>query len=209
MTASEISSTEAAILGLLRLGERSGYDLSKMVRGSVGYFWSPAQSQIYAVLPRLVQAGLATRRGVRQTGKPDKQIYRITKRGIAALDAWLNDPETEPAAVKNPFLLKLFLGEFMSREAVIAHIKQARAEAAAELEELEQIRPDTRAHPYDGLVLGWGLERGRAFVRWADRAIREIEGEPVRRPRRRRSRSRSAPRTGSPGAGRGASPEPG
>jgi DNA-binding PadR family transcriptional regulator len=176
MNTKRISSTEAAILGLLRLGERSGYDLSKMVRGSVGYFWSPAQSQIYAVLPRLVAAGLATRRGVRQTRRPDKQLYRITRRGEAALDDWLNDPETERAAVKNPFLLKLFLGEFMSREAVVAHIRRAREEAAAEIAELERIRPDTKAHPYDGLVIGWGLERGRAFIRWADRAVREIEG---------------------------------
>ena len=175
MKANGISSTEAAILGLLRLGERSGYDLSKMVRGSVGYFWSPAQSQIYSVLPRLVEDGLAVRRGVRQAPRPDKQVYRITKRGEAALDAWLNDPETEPAAAKNPFLLKLFLGEFMSREAVVFHIKRARTEAVAELAELEQIRPDTKAHPYDGLVLEWGLVRARAFIRWADRAVKEIE----------------------------------
>jgi len=178
MRARGISSTEAAILGLLRLGERSGYDLSKMVRGSVGYFWSPAQSQIYAILPRLVEAGVATRRGVRQTRRPDKQVYRITKRGEAELDAWLNDPETERAAAKNPFLLKLFLGEFMSREAVVAHIQKARDEAAAELAELEQIRPDTSgAHPYDGLVLEWGLVRARAFIRWADRAVREIDAK--------------------------------
>jgi len=175
MKARGISSTEAAILGLLRLDERSGYDLNKMVRGSVGYFWSPAQSQIYAILPRLVETGFAVRRGVRQAKRPDKQVYRITKRGEAALDAWLNDPETERAAAKNPFLLKLFLGEFMSRDAVVALIRKARAEAATELAELEQIRPDTDAHPYDGLVLEWGLVRARAFVRWADGAIKELE----------------------------------
>src|SRR4051812_14055888 len=115
MSSSGISSTEAAILGLLRLGERSGYDLSKMVRGSVGYFWSPAQSQIYSILPRLVESGLATRRGVQQARRPDKQVYRITKKGEQALEAWLYDPETERAPVKDPFLLKLFLGEFITR----------------------------------------------------------------------------------------------
>jgi PadR family transcriptional regulator AphA len=175
MPSSGISSTEGAILGLLRLGERSGYDLNKMVRGSVGYFWSPAQSQIYSVLPRLVETGLATRREVRQAPRPDKQVYRITKKGEAALEAWLNDPETERGPVKDPFLLKLFFGEFISREAVVAHIRKAREREAAELAELEQIRPDAKAHPYDRLVLEWGLVRGRAFLRWADGAIREIE----------------------------------
>ncbi len=177
MRSSGISSTEAAILGLLRLGERSGYDLSKMVRGSVGYFWSPAQSQIYSVLPRLVEAGFATRRGVRQARRPDKQVYRITKKGEAALEDWLNDPETERAPVKDPFLLKLFLGEFVSREAVVALIRKAREREAAELAELEQIHPDDEAHPYDRLVLEWGLERAHAFLRWADRAIKEIEAK--------------------------------
>jgi DNA-binding PadR family transcriptional regulator len=175
MSSSGVSSTEAAILGLLRLGERSGYDLSKMVRGSVGYFWSPAQSQIYSVLPSLVEAGFATRRGVRQAPRPDKQVYRITKKGEGALEDWLNDPETERAPVKDPFLLKLFLGEFMSREAVVAHIRRGREREAAELAELEQIRPDSKAHPYDRLVLEWGLQRARTFLRWADEAIKEIE----------------------------------
>jgi len=172
-----ISSTEAALLGLLRLGERSGYDLARMVRGSIGYFWSPAQSQIYSVLPRLVTAGLARRRGVKQTGRPDKQVYRITQQGVAALDVWLNDPETERAAVKNPFLLKLFLGEFMSREAVVDHIRRERAREAAELAELEEIHPDSDEHPYDRLVLEWGLVRARAFLRWADRSIAELEAK--------------------------------
>jgi DNA-binding PadR family transcriptional regulator len=178
MSSSGISSTEAAILGLLRLGERSGYDLSKMVRGSVGYFWSPAQSQIYSILPRLVESGLATRRGVQQARRPDKQVYRITKKGEQALEAWLYDPETERAPVKDPFLLKLFLGEFITRDAVVAHIRKARAREAAELAELEQIRPDSSgAHPYDRLVLEWGLVRGRAFLRWADAAIKELEAK--------------------------------
>ena len=147
-----------------------------MVRGSVGYFWSPAQSQIYSILPRLVESGLATRRGVQQARRPDKQVYRITKKGEQALEAWLYDPETERAPVKDPFLLKLFLGEFISREAVVAHIRKARARSP-ELAELEQIRPDAKEHPYDRLVLEWGLVRGRAFLRWADGAIKELEAK--------------------------------
>jgi DNA-binding PadR family transcriptional regulator len=185
---SGISTTEAAILGLLRLGERSGYDLSKMVRGSVGYFWAPAQSQIYAVLPRLVDSRLAVRRGVRQERRPDKQVYRITRAGEAALDAWLAEPELEAAAAKNPFLLKLFLGEFMDRDAVVAHIRRGREDAVRVLEQLERIEPDTQAHPYDGFVLEYGLERTRAVVLWADRVLRELGSGPTPAPAGQRRR---------------------
>jgi len=155
-----ISSTEAALLGLLRLGEFSGYDVLKMVRGSVGYFWAPAQSQIYAVLPRLVRSGYATSRAIRQESRPDKQLYRITPKGEAALDRWLADPDAGDPIAKNPFLLKLFLGEFMQPEAVAEHIARGRERAAAELAELEQISPSVDEHPYDGYLIDFGL-RGR------------------------------------------------
>jgi DNA-binding PadR family transcriptional regulator len=170
-----ISGTEAALLGLLRLGEFSGYDLSRMVRGSVGYFWAPAQSQIYAVLPRLVRSGYATRRSIRQRTRPDKQLYRITPDGEAALDDWLADPHTGAPVAKNPFLLKLFLGEFMHPDAVAEHIAQGRQRAAAELAELEQITPDVQAHPYDGYLVNYGIEANRAFIRWADSVLEDLD----------------------------------
>ena len=66
----ELTTTEAVALGVLAEGERSGYDLLKRVESSVGHIWSPAKSQLYAVLPRLVEAGLARRRMVRQATVP-------------------------------------------------------------------------------------------------------------------------------------------
>src|SRR5918996_6591185 len=88
-----LTATECAVLGLLSKGERSGYDLAKKAERSVGYVWAPARSQIYAVLPRLVRAGLARSRHVTQSGRPDKQVYRITKKGRDALRDWLETSE--------------------------------------------------------------------------------------------------------------------
>ena len=48
-----LSDTEYAVLGLLTFGERSGYELDKLAGRSIGYFWRPAKSKIYAILPRL------------------------------------------------------------------------------------------------------------------------------------------------------------
>ena len=66
MQTTSLTTTEAVLLGLLAEGERSGYDLLKRVEASVAHIWSPAKSQLYAVLPRLVEGGLARRRTVRQ-----------------------------------------------------------------------------------------------------------------------------------------------
>ncbi len=74
-----LTTTEAAVLALLAIeGERSGYDLHKLVSRSVGHVWAPAKSRLYAVLPRLAADGLAKSRSVRQSDRPDKQVYRIT-----------------------------------------------------------------------------------------------------------------------------------
>src|SRR6478736_174107 len=86
-----LTTTDAAILGVLSWGPMSGYDVKKTVDSSVGYVWGPAKSAIYAVLPRLVEDGLATARKVAQSQRPDKVVYRITKAGREALRSWIED----------------------------------------------------------------------------------------------------------------------
>src|SRR4051794_15831970 len=90
--AAQISVTEAALLGLLTRGEMSGYDLQRAAENSSGFFWAPAKSRIYAVLPQLVERGFATSREVVQAHRPNKQLYRITKVGRAVLQTWLEQP---------------------------------------------------------------------------------------------------------------------
>ena len=80
-----LPATSYAILGLLTFGEMSGYDLMKLAAQSVAYFWTPAKSQIYGELKRLVEAGFATAREVAQHQRPDKRLFRITPEGEWAL----------------------------------------------------------------------------------------------------------------------------
>src|SRR5436190_24305619 len=106
-----LTTTEAAVLALLAIeGERSAYDLVKLVEKAIAHIWSPARSGLYAVLPRLVRDGLAQRRVLASagSGRPDKQLYRISREGRRSLDGWLQ--EVEPGA-RDPFLLKLFVGK--------------------------------------------------------------------------------------------------
>jgi len=168
------STTEFAALGLLTSGERSGYEMKKAAEASVGYVWSPAKSHLYAVLPRLVAGGFATSRRVEQQRRPDKQVYRITKKGERALRAWLEEPDDGSS-----LLLKIFFGRLMSKEALVAHIERKRAEAMRELEEYRgielRIRDDDRSY-YGYVTLRWGLAQARAWIRWADEILEELEG---------------------------------
>jgi DNA-binding PadR family transcriptional regulator len=176
--AATLSTTEQSVLGLLLTwGEHSGYDLKRAAEEGVGYVWTAAKSHIYAVLPRLVEGGYATVRTVAQERRPDKQVYRITKKGEEAFRRWLEEPVDERAGSRSPFLLKVFFGKHMSREALIAHIERRRAELAglqAEYRAIEEeIRDDAQSY-YGYVTLRSGLAQVEASIRWADEILREL-----------------------------------
>jgi len=176
--AGTLSTTEQSVLGLLlTYGERSGYDLKRAAEEGVGYVWTAAKSHIYAVLPRLVEGGHATVRTVAQERRPDKQVYRITKKGEEAFRRWLEEPVEERAGSRSPFLLKVFFGNHMSRGALVAHVERRRAEAAKALVEFreieDEIREDERSR-YGYMTLRWGLAEAEALIRWADELLPEL-----------------------------------
>lgn len=181
------TATESAILGLLaRDGELSGYDLRKLVASSVGYFWGPAKSQIYAVLPRLVAQGLVTRRDVAQSRRPDKQVYRITPEGKGALSAWLDEP-IEPEPDRSVFLLKLFFGDLASPGALLEQVRRKRAEAEqlrAELNAIDEQVAGSGGELHPALTRRYGQAWADAVIRWARETERELEGKPARRKAR-------------------------
>jgi PadR family transcriptional regulator, regulatory protein AphA len=176
-----LSTTEFSVLGLLSHGEHSGYDLKKAAEAGVGYVWTAAKSHIYAVLPRLVEDGYATTRRVAQERRPDKQVYRITRKGEQAFHDWLEEPVEERAGARSPFLLKVFFGGKMSKEALVAHVERKREEAVGELAEYreieERIRDDDRSY-FGYVTLRWGVAQAEAWVRWADEILRELAERP-------------------------------
>jgi DNA-binding PadR family transcriptional regulator len=163
-----LTTTEVAVLGLLTRGAMSGYDLKKAVDSSVGYFWGPAKSQIYALLPRLVDAGLATSKKVAQSQRPDKTVYRITAGGRAALKAWIESTPAPPDPDRNPLLLKLFFGEVSSPDVLAAQVRERRLEAERLRDALETIEAEADpAELYSALTRRWGIEYAEAVIRWA------------------------------------------
>jgi PadR family transcriptional regulator, regulatory protein AphA len=175
-TTGALTATEAALLGLLALrGECSGYDLKKAVDRSIGYFWRPAKTQIYTVLPRLVEAGYATRRTLAQPDRPDKHVYRLTRAGREALTAWLEAPPADDGD-RSPFLLRVYLGGLASPEALVRHVRARRERAETLKAELEQI--DARCGGPDdyhaALTRRYGLADSEAVIAWAKAVEREL-----------------------------------
>jgi PadR family transcriptional regulator, regulatory protein AphA len=178
-----LTTTEAALLGLLRKQPMSGYDLRKDVERSVGYFWSPAKTQIYATLPRLVEAGFATQEKVVQDARPDKTIYSITDEGREALREWVEEAPLEGGQGRNVILLKVFFGEGAEPAALRAQLDERRAEAEgllAELRELEEAGKGTS--PFQALTRRFGFLYAEALLRWTEEADLELERLSRRKP---------------------------
>jgi PadR family transcriptional regulator AphA len=180
-TVEQLTATEYAVLGLLSVGEQSGYDLKKRADSSVGYFWTPAKSRIYAILPRLVEAGLVRRRNVRQRGRPDKQLYRLTPEGRSALVSWLSRGPVEPDLERHLLLLKLYFGELAGPEALIEQVRERREEVERFRAELELADLSARARRaerddlYSRLTRMYGLMWADAIIAWAQAAEKELE----------------------------------
>jgi DNA-binding PadR family transcriptional regulator len=190
-----LSTTEGAVLGLLFFGERSGYEIGRDADDSIAYLWTPSRSQIYKVLPRLVQAGLARSREVTQQRRPDKALYRLTPLGERTLRAWVKEVEEEPA---DPaiFPLKLFFCG-ISDEAADAQLGAYRRWLERRLAEYDGLRrrpgePGYHFHPQ--LVLGHGITRLRALVAWVDEAEEALRSRATSRSAAATERPASAAR---------------
>lgn len=174
-----LTTTEFAVLTVLTVETVcravSGYDLLKIVERSVGYVWKPTKSHIYAVLPRLVERGLATRRSAPGERGPERQLYRVTPRGERLARAWLEEPVPGD---QDLFLLKVFYGGLMSRDALAAHYRQYRDDRQAALDDLRALEPtNTRTgHDYHHyFLLRLGIERAEHEIRWAEETLEELE----------------------------------
>jgi DNA-binding PadR family transcriptional regulator len=163
------------VLSLLAIeGERSRYDLMKSLSKAIGYIWAPAKTQLYALLPKLAERGLATSRTVREGARPEKKLFRITDAGRAELDRWL---AAEPESAET-FYLRLFVGGLVPPEVLVEHVNWFRERTEAQLEEYRQIEPtNTRTDNdfFHYFLLRLGIERSEHLLGWSDWVLEELE----------------------------------
>jgi PadR family transcriptional regulator, regulatory protein AphA len=157
-------------------GARSGYELTRLIDQSIGFLWSPSRSQIYRVLPRLVERDLAQSREVEQQGRPDKALYSVTDAGRRALRGWLEEVEVEPAS-RTIYVLKLFFCKSVPSDTALAQLAGYRRFLDRLLARYEEIAIETAqvANIYERQVLGHGIARVRGTLAWIDEAEAALE----------------------------------
>lgn len=167
------------VLGLLvQRAPQTGYDLASLSARSIGHFWPVTKAQIYAELPKLEAAGLATGDVMRQIGAPDKRLYRPTEAGRAAFARWLRTAKLGAPRLRHPLLLRVWFGTSLEPAAFKTLLAEAQAAVADErarfealLEKLEATRApraEQKGRNLRRLALRHALLRLAAEAEWLE-----------------------------------------
>ena len=162
MASTRLTPTSYIILGLLeQAGTATPYELKRVAGASLGNFWPLQHAQFYTEPERLTRAGHLTVE--RERGGRRRKLYSLTERGGQALAAWRAEPTGEFTELRDPGLLKLFLGTEP------APLARAQLEThRSKLAEYEALRPDDTGKGPRGpwLALDAGIAHEREWVRF-------------------------------------------
>ena len=140
MAARDISPTGYVVLGMLRLGLRTGYDIKQLVDKSTRFFWAASYGQIYPELKRLEEQGLIEGAPDPQGGR-QRRAYELTPEGVAALDTWLTNADAVSIETRDTALLKLFFADNLAPADAAAIARAAGARHEEVVRTLEQLDP--------------------------------------------------------------------
>jgi len=181
---SSLTPTARVIIGMLKLGAATGYDIKKAIDGSTRFFWTASYGQIYPELKRLQKEGLVRSRQ-EPRGKVKRTVYELTPKGEEALQEWLTDRESVIFEIRDESLLRLFFSDVLSPDDVLANLRMQQQIFELVLERFREIQVVARGGVEDGfdypyLVLRYGVD----FITWARDWYADVErrieaGEPL------------------------------
>lgn len=171
-----------ALLTCLTEAPQSGYDLSKIFGESVGYFWYASQQQIYRELGKMEKQGLIVAEVIPRQGRLDKKIYSITEAGKEYLIAWMKQP-SEPDIIREDILVKVFSGDLVSTDVLIADIERRHKIHSQKLLEYRKIEQEkylkteelSKSEKLKYLVLKAGIRYEISLVDWCNEALEIIK----------------------------------
>ena len=174
-----------ALLGLLARGDRTGYDLTRLMHRPVGYFWAAGHSQVYPELARLEAAGLVRHREIDGAGPRPTKLYAVTPLGRRELTSWVtSDPELP--GVKDPLMVRvysLWLADPAAARDFVATLRSRYADRLAEFR-AEESTFDRRliADPSTPQFAAYaalraGMASAEAQLHWCDWLTAQLGGD--------------------------------
>jgi PadR family transcriptional regulator AphA len=178
----ELGKTAYVILGMLKLGRRTGYEIKSLVDVSTRYFWAASYGQIYPELARLEELGLVE--GERDPGDGRRRkAYSLTEAGEKALHDWLTSDDPLHVELRHEGVLRLFFSDSLSREEQLDQLRRMRAQHEQVAEQLRATEVGVRAAGKRAgigcplLTLEWGIAYEDFLIDWCNRTERRLARE--------------------------------
>ena len=165
-----------ALLGLLHQKPRSGYDLRKVFAETAMGNYSNSPGAIYPALQRLERDAFVSGKVEATAGLRQRCVYRVTKKGMAALNHWLTDP-IKPSDVQRgagELMLRFsFMEQVCGSSGCITFLNSFRAMLEPYIGELEAyLKAQAESMPLSGrLALESGIRGYRTLHEWTGYAL--------------------------------------
>jgi DNA-binding PadR family transcriptional regulator len=180
-------SLKMSILGLVSYTEMTGYDISRFFDGSLEYFFSANRSQIYRELTNLEKIGCLTARIEIQEGKPNKKLYKITKKGEDQLFDWLMEfDETTKFAQRLPIMSKIFFSVKIPESELRRTLESVKEKAKEKRTRLmstdsnindfhELYKVPEENFFYWEMTADFGISVYNLYINWADSCLKKLD----------------------------------
>lgn len=164
-------------LGILSLGDASGYEIKKTLEGGFSHFYDASYGSIYPALNKLQGEDLVSCNYESQDTRPDKKVYGLTMEGRLTLVRELAQMPGKDR-VRSEFLVAMLFSDLLDAGHISEVIDARIAEHRACIAEIEQrLRAD--AAPSERFVAGHGLAAYRAALAYLEENRHLVEGEAL------------------------------
>ncbi len=162
---------EHALLCFLRKRPMHAYEMHQSLEraSALGIIWHLKQSQLYALLARLEEAGYITATTETQGTRPPRKVLHLTQSGETAFLEWVAAPVRRGRDFRQEFLAKLFCAHQEGPGQVTVLLEQQRAACQELLIDLQARADDADPErPYEGLVFLFRISQLNAILNWLD-----------------------------------------
>lgn len=184
------------LLGFLQDGEKTGYQIKKMMEQSTGYFFNTSLGSIYPAFRKLQKEGMVKMKQKVSEGRV-KKIYSITKRGIDCFQSWLKEDITIPK-VRDEVLLKIyffanldpatrkeklscFIGQLEEKITEFTNLKSLISKHTS-VKDKKKVQEYLKKYDLDEFrmeMIEFGIEQYTFMHSWYQRLLERLEGEPL------------------------------
>lgn len=170
--------SDIVILAMLSMQPMHGYEIKKRVEHVLNGSVSLNNKVLYPALKRFEEMGAVQREVVRQEGKPDRHIYRITDHGTELMQMLLQDSSPEIIRNDAEFLVRVSLFRLLEPEArlEILHTRERIVSSKiAHSQEIRMLAHNAKADTYAEEVISFNEQQHQRELEWIQSLITRLE----------------------------------